>query len=339
MTATVTTRVLRGFNDPSFGPAEWERLLAAGHSDAVFLTWHWQSAWWAAFGRGELLLIVVERDGETVALAPLFTEAGMVYFVGSGGSDYLDFVGDISEPEILDALLLEAKSRVAEFTGFVFYHVLDNSESGRRLAAAATRLDLKIFDEGDQPAPALEFSPDKKNATVAANKKSLVRHERFFARDGSLKVSHLSRGREILPHLDEFFAQHRERWAAMPHPRLFWDEAQMRFYRLLTSAAADTGWLRFTRLDWQGRAIALHFGFCYRGSFLWYKPSFAIDLARHSPGEVLLRQLLLRAVAEDACRFDFGIGEEAFKSRFATRVNRVRNWGLYHPGALKHHVT
>jgi CelD/BcsL family acetyltransferase involved in cellulose biosynthesis len=44
--------------------------------------------------------------------------------------------------------------------------------------------------------------------------------------------------------------------------------------------------------------------------------------------------LLLAAMAEKAHTFDFGLGDEAFKSRFATRVNRVRNWGLYDPRAL-----
>ncbi|MEO5960903.1 MAG: hypothetical protein ABIZ49_14315, partial [Opitutaceae bacterium] len=131
--ATITTRVLRGFDDPAFGPADWERLLATGRSDVVFLTSHWQKAWWESFGRGELLLVVAERDGAVVALAPCFSEAGMVYFVGSGGSDYLDFVGHIDAPEILDALLLEAKRRVAGFIGFVFYHVPERSNTAVRL--------------------------------------------------------------------------------------------------------------------------------------------------------------------------------------------------------------
>ncbi|HEV8384589.1 MAG TPA: GNAT family N-acetyltransferase [Candidatus Acidoferrales bacterium] len=333
-TATITTRLLRGFNDPSFCQAEWERLLAVGQSDVVFLTHEWQSAWWASFGRGELLLIAAERDGEVVALAPLFTEAGMVYFVGSGGSDYLNFIGDVRESEILDALLGEAKRRVPGFIGFVFYHVPDDSETGRHLEAAAARLGLQFLDEGDLPAPALDIAAKREIALAAANKKSLVRHERFFTRDGLLKISHLSRGEEILPHLEAFFEQHRRRWAATPHPSLFCDAAQQRFYRAVTSAAAKAGWLRFTRLDWQDRAIAFHFGFCYRGNFFWYKPSFALELARHSPGEVLLRQLLLAAIAEGAHTFDFGLGDEAFKSRFATRVNRVRTWGLYNPKAL-----
>src|SRR5204863_2143955 len=116
----------------------------------------------------------------------------------------------------------------------------------------------------------------------------------------SFKVEHFQDGGEILPHLDEFFGQHLERWANTLSPSLFNDEVQLQFYRLITLGAANAGWLRFTRIEWKGRAIAFHFGFNYRGSFLWYKPTFAIDLARYSPGEVLLRQLLIEAIAEDA---------------------------------------
>lgn len=334
-TRTITTRVLRGFDDPSFSPADWERVLATGQSDVVFLTWHWQSAWWESFGRGELLLIVAERDGEVVALAPLFTEAGMIYFTGSGGSDYLNFIGDISVPEILDALLVEAKQRVSDFIGFVFYHVPENSETAWRLKQAAARLGLKIFEEESLLSPALEIAADKTIAIEAANKKSLVRHERLFTREHPLKVEQLNEGEKILPRLEDFFAQHIERWAATLTPSLFCNETQKRFYRNLVRKAAQTDWLRFMTIDWQDRAIAFHFGFCYRGNFLWYKPTFAVDLARRSPGEVLLRQLLLAAIAEGAHTFDFGLGDEAFKSRFATQMNIVRNWGLYDPNAIE----
>jgi CelD/BcsL family acetyltransferase involved in cellulose biosynthesis len=53
-----------------------------------------------------------------------------------------------------------------------------------------------------------------------------------------------------------------------------------------------------------------------------------VDLAKRSPGEVLLRQLILAAVDEGATTFDFGLGEEPFKARFANRVEQVRTWSL-----------
>src|SRR4029077_9674134 len=104
----------------------------------------------------------------------------------------------------------------------------------------------------------------------------------------AFQVHHFTDGKQILPQLDEFFAQHIARRAATPEPSLFHDELHRQFYLHVVRAAAEAGWLRFTRLDWQGRAIAFHFGFCYRGSFLWYKPSFAIEFARRSPSEGLL---------------------------------------------------
>lgn len=329
MTTAPQIRLLAGFDDPAITASRWEALLRTGDTDTVFLTWHWQRAWWESFGRGKLLLIAAEREGSLVALAPLFADAGMVFFVGSGGSDYLDFIGDTSDPDVLDAMLSAAQAHTPDFVGFRFYHVLDASRTGDYLQQAAIRLGLRCFDEGDLPAPAMDLSGCRQTAMAATEKKSLVRHEKRFLREGPLTVDHLSCGADILPYLERFFAQHIDRWAETPYPSLFLDPAQRAFYACLTRTAACTGWLRFTIVQWHARIVAFHFGFCYQGSYLWYKPTFDIHLASRSPGEVLLRQLLLSAIDEEAHTFDFGLGDEAFKSRFATTVSHVRTWGLY----------
>jgi CelD/BcsL family acetyltransferase involved in cellulose biosynthesis len=168
-------------------------------------------------------------------------------------------------------------------------------------------------------------------ARVATRKKSLVRHENYFRREGRLVVQHCRTADEVLPQLAAFFAQHTARWAAADSPSLFEQPDWRSFYERWTQVADGRGWLRFTRVEWDGRPIAFHYGICYRGSYIWYKPTFAIELARRSPGMVLLRQVLLAALEEGAHTFDFGIGDEAYKHRFATHVNRVRTWGLYPP--------
>jgi len=331
---SIRAHLLDGLEDPRAGPDHWEKLLAAGDTDTVFLTWQWQRAWWDSFGRGDLLLIAAERRGKVIAIAPFFAEAGMVFFVGSGGSDYLDFVGDINDVEVLGSLLEAARNRVERFVGFRFYHVSATSRTGERLQQAAGRLGLTCYDEGELPAPALALTAQSGAVEKATQKKSLLRHERFFRSNGSFDVRHLREGEAILPHLGEFFEQHIRRWADTPYPSLFHDRAQRNFYTVLTRIAARCGWLRFTCLEWNGRPVAFHFGFCYRGSYMWYKPSFEIELARRSPGEVLLRQLLIAAVNEGAHTFDFGLGDEPFKRRFATHVNSVTTWGLYPPEVL-----
>jgi CelD/BcsL family acetyltransferase involved in cellulose biosynthesis len=323
----VRTRLLVGFDDPVFDELAWAALAGQSPVRHVFSTRPWLASWWSAFERDRLLLVLAERGGQPVALAPLFADDdGMVYFVGSGGSDYLDFIGDTSDPAVLDALLGTARDAIERFEGFRFYHVLDRSPTGARLQAAADRLGLIYRDEGGLQAPALDLASPE--GQTAVGKKSLVRHERGFARDGELRVEHWHDGAAILPQLDEFFTQHIERRAATSHPSSFAQASRREFYRRLTIAAADAGWLRFTRISWQNRAIAFHFGFCFDDVYLWWKPTFAIDLAKRSPGEVLLRHLLLAAMDEGAVTFDFGLGDEPFKHRFANRVEHVRTWSL-----------
>ena len=326
---TVNITVLEGFDDPRCGPAVWNALVARGGTDAIFLTWEWQKAWWDSFERRGLLLLGAERDGELLAIAPFFTEERMIYFVGSGGSDYLDFAGEISAPEVLDGLLMCARNSVPEFIGFRFFHLRDKSPTAELLRASASRLDLVLREEGIQPAPATQLGVDSAADRALTQKKSLLRHEAYFRRSGSLEVLHRSTAEEIGPHLDEFFQQHMARWSTTPHPSLFHDARQRCFYRTVTQYASSAGWLRFTRVESNGLAIAFHFGFAYHGAFMWYKPTFAIELVRHSPGEVLLRQLLLRAIEESAHTFDFGLGDEPFKQRFATHTHSVRDIGLY----------
>ena len=93
----VTIRRLNGFDDPACARDTWNRLLSHGDSDCVYLTWEWQRSWWTALGRGELLLMAAERGDGIVAVAPWYVDEGMVFFVGSGNSGYLDFIGDLAD--------------------------------------------------------------------------------------------------------------------------------------------------------------------------------------------------------------------------------------------------
>ena len=126
LTTALCTRVLEGFDDHSLPPECWDLLLQRSDTDVVFLTWALQRSWWETLGEGELLLIAAERAGQVVALAPFYTKSGMVFFIGSSFEfDTLDFLGDISDPAVLDGLLQAARDHVPNFQGFRFYFVSD----------------------------------------------------------------------------------------------------------------------------------------------------------------------------------------------------------------------
>jgi len=70
----------------------------------------------------------------------------------------------------------------------------------------------------------MDLRGQPERALAATRKKSLVRHENYFRREGGLSVTHLDRAEQVLPWLDELFAQHIERWAATESPSQFLEE-------------------------------------------------------------------------------------------------------------------
>ena len=332
MQGRIQTRILEGFDDPGFCASEWNKLLADNGGDSIYLTYEYQRTWWEVFQTGKLLLILAERDGQPIALAPFYADSRMVYFLCSDfESDCLDFVGDVSDPDVLVALLATARNSVPGFAGFVFYFVPDRSLTSKSLAHAAEKICFSCYEEDSMRVPVLDFAAARDLAlkAVTKKKKSLLQHERYFRTQGSLQVSHLRKGEDILPHLDEFFEQHKARHSNLNKPSRLDSDQVANFVRRFTAEAADTEWLRFTRLDWNGKPLAFHYGYCYQKRFFWGTPSFDVQLARHSPGQVLLRQLLLAAMEEEAHTFDFGTGDHTFKTRFSSRIDLVRTLSLY----------
>ena len=109
-------------------------------------------------------------------------------------------------------------------------------------------------------------------------------------------------------------------WAQSGSPSQFLDPAQQVFYRELVRGAFRHGWLRFDVVLFNGAPLAFHFGFEYQRRFIWYKPTFDVQFASRSPGEVLIKFLLDDAIRKGLEEFDFAVGSEAFKYRFANRI-------------------
>ena len=249
--------------------AAWDQALASSPTRTIFQTSEWLRPWWRAFGRGRLLLIGAYSQDRLTTIVPLFAEQGMVYFVGSGGSDYLDFIGLALPPHSLGAIIEVAREHTLNFVGFRFYHVPDRSPTGAALNECAAKMKLSCFDEGWLDAPALRFCDWPVDRRPPAAKTSLVRHERALKKLGQVEVEHFSEFSQIEPHLSEFFKQHIDRWSETSFPSLFLDDRQCVFYHELAKTISSRGWLRFTRVALDDEPVAFHFGFQFYDSFLW----------------------------------------------------------------------
>jgi CelD/BcsL family acetyltransferase involved in cellulose biosynthesis len=323
-------RVAHDFDDPAFTSERWSKWLAGGDTDVVFLTLEWLRAWWQTLGRGTLLVTVAERAGEVIAVAPLYADMGQVYFVGSGEAEYLDFIGEISDPIVLESLLAAARDHAPDFSGFELALVPDQSRSNERIQAAAAALGMNCYER--YAAPGIEIDLAGQALAVRdALSRSLLRKEEYFRRHGPLAIRTLTDAAEIRPYLNEFCAHHVARWERKDKPSDLVDLQQRAFLGHCVDRCAETGWLRFLLLEWKGRFLAGEFCWHYRGTHYPAPWCFDIAQANRSPGRVLLRNSLLAALDAGLRTYDLGGGDPDHNFKIPVRTKVCRTWGLYPP--------
>lgn len=328
MNAVRASRIPDWRDAPGF-ESEWERLLDRADGGSVFQTLSWHRSWWEAFGAGhELLLVLAHAGRRLVGVAPMLIEGGArparVHFIGSTNhaSDYCDLIVDPEFPGAVAALLDAVCDAAAPLQRIDLSHLPAASPNRARVLEFLAGRGLHCRSRVEQLAPARRLD-DPAADRRAADKQSLKRHTRHFRKAGELSFVRLDEGDAVLGRLDAFFEQHIARWARTPTPSQFHDPAQRLFYRALVRNLLPPGWLKFDVLSWNGEPLAFHLGFEYRRRFIWYKPTFDVRHAAHSPGEVLIKHLLEDAIDRRLEEFDFTVGAEPFKLRFANVIRRI----------------
>ena len=330
----VRTIRLRSWDDIPDLESGWNGLLDRSPGHSVFQTFPWHVCWWRAFGDPHELLVILGYTGSRlVGIAPMMItrkrgpmgrEQSQVRFIGSENhaSDYCDFITDPDVPEALDALLENLCVGSEAFYRVDLSHFPRHSPNQVRTLEYFKSRGMRASVQFLLDAPA-RILGDRQADLKAANKSSLKRHTGFFRKSGELCFHRCGSEEEILGYLEEFFEQHRSRWARTDSPSQFFDPAQRGFYRELVREVFPCGWLRFDVVLFNGAPLAFHFGFEYRRRFIWYKPTFDVQFASRSPGEVLIKFLLEDAIEKKLEEFDFTVGSEPFKYRFANRIRSV----------------
>lgn len=279
---------------------------------------------WATYAKHCVIFsITAEDDNGKLLGGGLFQQKGdSVQFLGTGPCDYLDVLVDRTLGESLSQVCKQTILRKA-FVGRgrvrelhlknVTFENRTPQELGRRFD------DIHVIAVRSCPAPTMDMSATQE----VLRSKSVRRRETRMRRQGRIECQTYVNADDILPRLPEFFDQHVRRWRGTDSPSLFENDIDREFYYRLTLELGGTGLLRYTELRLDDKLAAAHFGFFDAGRFIWYKPSFEPAMAHLSPGVVLLARLIERAILDQADEFDFTIGDEPFKSRYATRQRAV----------------
>ncbi len=335
------TRVCQNLQDLPLGRAAWSRLHKRSETRSIFLTWDWLATWWECFGTdAELYTIAVLREDELVGIAPLFLrrEEGkrIVEFLGTGTSDYADFIASADDkPKVIAAIFDTLQRRRDRWDILRFHNVPAHSST-------VPLLEQHMLPEGWQfakhsvgPCTALAIEKNPIFAAACTRKRSLIRHRRYFERLAPLEWKHVLDSDELTDLLPQFFEQHRDRRFMAGDRSLFDDVRNRRFHERVAHAMLESGWLRFSVLRWRDETLAFHLGFHYDRVLTLYLPSFNVDYARYSPGEVMLAKLLVDAIANGTREIDFTLGQTPHRERFANVVRENVRLEIRQPRAIE----
>lgn len=310
--------------------AAWNELLGRSALRTPFMTHEWAMAWLATVGRDVRPFVVLVREaGQLVLLAPFCLRPdGVLTLIGLPQSDY---AGLLFDPERLDAfrglarVLLE---RRADFRRIELDHLPEDRSAWRELSdeLAAAGFPVRASDAGDCLYASLE---DVESVRKQYYKKNIQNYVNWFAKRGDLRYTVYEDLDSSLLALDALFEQHVVRWAETPFPSAFGREDVREFYRHFVTAMYDRGWVEISSLQLDDEFLALYLYFDFDGVIYMYKPTFNLEYKSHSPGQVILRFVLDRALAQGKQVLDYGRGDEAYKNRFADRVRANKRVIVY----------
>ena len=327
----MTVRVDRVDDEPGFRALapEWDLLLEASSARNLFLSWEWVSLWWAIYGRGDRLHVLVARDGDgrLLGVAPLKKRRLSVFGVGLG--DVVEFIGaggDVT-PERLDFIVRRgAEEQVAAAMVESLYE--DPTVAGLDLKPLADTSSIRpwllvaLQGRGTHPpgetlhsvCPVLTLPATWEDFQLGRSRnyrKKIGEYQRRCARDFDATVRLSTTPTELDRDMSVLIDLHARRWNGAS--RAFRTPEYIDFHRRFAARLLAAGRLRLFVLEARDGPLAALYCFTQDGRYYFYQSGRDPERSRHRPGLVLMHAAIQQAIAEGAEVFDFLSGGESYK--------------------------
>ena len=326
-------------DDPTQVLTAWRELSLEARG-SFYQSERFVISWFAIFGsrRRAKPFFVVARDASNAPLAVLplalfhFGPLRVAQFPGEKHSNYnlgLFRAGaELSAQDLKDLLRVAARAAPG---GPHLYRLRSLPLAWRGAPNPLARLDHALAASraraADLPQDGEAFLARRLSADA---RKKLRKKEKRLAALGELRYFRAAGAKEKAKVLDAFFAHK----AGRPEFRLGQGEigALRAFYGAL---AEGEGGAELHVLAVGDRIVAVlgagANGGRLQGMFISYDPD--PEIARSSPGEILLTHVLRDACARNFTAFDLGVGEARYKADFCDKVEELAD-ALYAPTAL-----
>ena len=319
-----------------FDLPEWRALLERDPDRQIFATPEWNRLWWEEFkGDKDLFLLTMRREGEVVAIVPLYRkiedDQRVLRFVG--GIDLSDYLGPIcsldDREDVADTLASWLIETDVEWDVFDAQNMPVPFGFAEFLVDRADRrgLDFKLEQEETAALLPLPESWDEYLAGLPAKERhELKRKRKNLARDFPDARVRTATEESLERDLKAFVEMHRGAEGLKGH---FMRPEIATFFERIAHVFMPLGWLKLDLFEIGERALASTFSFAYNDNLYLYNSAYEPDLARLSPGFVHVSELVRMSIDEGLKIFDFMRGPERYKYQLGGQAVPLNNVKLF----------
>jgi CelD/BcsL family acetyltransferase involved in cellulose biosynthesis len=330
--------------DPDLSAA-WNSLVLSMESPEVFFTYQWALAASRGFGKVLSTLLFLAYDlEELVGVAALAIDPRApraAFFLTSSTADYCDIVSTPGNRRAVILALLEEIRKVG-LSDLVLANVPANSATLHELPQVAGTHRYYVTSRTAYNCGVVQLGGDDQRESLLRTLGSKNREKRALKRLtnlGAVKVIHVTEPGKIAASLESIVSAQISRFLASDRVSPLVGPERRAFLQQLSELLAESGWLKISQLEIDGRPVAWNYGFRFGGSWFWYLPTFELKYAQVSPGSCLLRLLVEEAARDTSLRWlDLGLGDESYKGRYANETRETRYIRVSH-GFARHVVS
>lgn len=312
------------------GP-RWEELAKDSASATVFQSWEWASTWWEYHRSNRKLYIVLAEDeqGRLLGVAPFVRPAIHLYrrfmLLGTGGTDYLDFIlRNGYESEVLEVILEHFAHREKSWEILDLQEVPEGSPLVRLMPELAAGRGVDLYRHEQSVCPFLELPATVEELPGLLGKKfrdNLKYYGRRLEREHEVEYRRLREPENLEEAMGEFFRLHQSRWLKKGLPGSFLTRGFRNFHLSVARRFLKNGRLGLYLLKVDGQPVAALYSFRDERRAYYYSGGFDPAWERASAGTLLLYHAIRDAIDGGLQIFDFLRGDESYKHRWTEKAS------------------
>ena len=300
---------------------EWDSLADRTHAPP-FLRAGWIEPWHRSFGRGELTVLTVRRDGRLTGVLPVQAGRGKLASPTDWQTPLFGpVVEDREAAAELARALLDGTRRRADL-----WFLSPDAAGLEECESAAGEAGFKAIARTIARSPFVPVEGPFEEYMGGLDRKFRKEIGRLWRRledRGDASVSYEDGSERLDDLLGDGLRLEGSGWKAEAGTAILSDPAVERFYREVADWAAARGWLRLAFLRLDGRAIAFDMCLEQGGAFYVLKGGFDVEERRLGPGTLLTHHGIERAFELGLSSYEL-LGQADDYKRSWTSLTRER---------------